>query len=118
VQENRATNDVLQALANRELVVFKVEELDEFVQGIYILLRVAVRQECDTFTIDTSEIIWSRGGIVIGSFPLILRTQSIYPIMRASLLKIIERDSVVRQHLQRIEPADGRLAYKIVYDQD
>ena len=111
-------NTFLQSLAERELAVFDVEDLDEFVQGLYILLRIAVRQECDTFALNKTQITWSKSGKVMGSNPVMLVTESVYQIMRESLLKIVERDSVVRQHLRLIQSNEDQLIYSVVYDQN
>jgi hypothetical protein len=103
----------LEALEKHEIEVFSDEELNYFIQGMYILIRVAVRDNCDTFTINRTEVKRSKGGVVIGTTPLVYSTESVYSIMRESLLKIVERDALVQRHFQLEYADDDQLIYRI-----
>jgi hypothetical protein len=95
--------------------VFDPAELNEVLLSIYIIIRRAVRDQADTLTLTTNAFIWSREGIPIGHFDTTLSGEWNTSYAQ-EFKKLLQRDAMIRNHLQRIQTTPEEYVYRILID--
>lgn len=95
--------------------LFDQAELNEVLLSIYIVIRRAVRDQADTLTLTTNEFIWSRDGIPIGHFDTTL-SEGWTTNYAQEFKKLLQRDAMIRNHLQHIRTTPEEQVYGILID--
>jgi hypothetical protein len=89
---------LFEQLIDRPYNIFSRDELNEPLLSIYISIAAAIRDNCDTLTLHKIELIRSKNNNVIGTIRLSHGKDSIFEIMREALLKVYERDELIRKY--------------------
>lgn len=85
--------------------LFDPSEMNEVLLSMYIFIGLAVRLQVDTLVINSTDIIWYKNGISVDEFDIAYLEQ-LYREGKASvrfrgvLNTILQRDEIIRQHVQ------------------
>ncbi|HEX2916535.1 MAG TPA: hypothetical protein VH186_37595 [Chloroflexia bacterium] len=87
------------------------QDFNEVIGFVYIYIQGAVRDNCDTLTLTSTDFICSKEGQVVDSFYI----GNINPDIsfRDALKLIVERDEVIRQHLELVEDSQEKITYRL-----
>jgi hypothetical protein len=104
-------NELRAHLEGNTSQLFPPQELNHVLLMVYGVLRRAVRDGADQFTLTPTRLQWSRQGTPLGEF----RTEPPKPAIsfRAMLEKIVARDPIVQQHLQLVAESPEELTYRL-----
>jgi hypothetical protein len=98
----------------RAFDVFDTTEINEPLLMLYKQLSFAIRDHCDTMILDKTSLRRTLHGKTISTFPMIYEDTSIYSILKANLIKIFERDPLVKQYFQLEYVDDDTLIIKVI----
>ena len=98
----------------RPFEVFDTPEINEPLLMLYKQLSFAIRDQCDTMTLDNTSFRRVLGGKTVSTFPTIHGTTSIYSILKTNLIKIFERDDLVQQYFRLEYVDDDKLMIRVV----
>ena len=91
-------------------IPFKPGELNEILLLAYNLLDWAIRDGCNTLRITTHDATWIREGLPVGQLPQSSKQTETF---RAAMRRILERDEIVRRHVQRVSETPDEVTYRI-----
>jgi hypothetical protein len=98
----------------RAFEVFDTTEINEPLLMLYKQLSFAIRDHCDTMTLDKTSLRRILRDKTVSTFPTIYGDTSIYSILKANLIKIFERDPLVRQYFRLEYGDDDTLIIKVI----
>ncbi len=95
-----------------DVATFEPGEYNYIIIWVYVLLKIAVRERCDTLTFTDSYGTCSRQGRLVRQFPkgAVLRPTTTF---RQAIEKILERDEVVRRHVQPVSETPDSATYHL-----
>lgn len=99
-------SSLAELLKNRAFEVFAPEDINELLLTIYLHLQIALRHNSDVLVLNIEELKHVTDEVVVERFTMPLGSTSIYSAFRKNLLKIFERDDLVKQYFQ-LEHADN-----------
>jgi len=106
-------NTLAKHLSNlNPLDYFDPSEMHHIILAVYAILVATVRDESDRIAFTINDATWSRAGLPKGQHPE-SHLQSI--TFRETMRQIIERDPVVRAHLQLVKQNATLDSYQIIY---
>lgn len=87
-------------VSKRPFQVFSTLEMTEFIQTSYAFLGIAFRDKCSMVSLDRTQLSRLRNGEIVGYFPMRYDSDSIFDVMRSTLLKILDRDNLLKNHVR------------------
>jgi hypothetical protein len=101
----------------RAFEVFDTTEINEPLLLLYKQLSFAIRDHCDTLTLDRTSFQRNLHGTTVSTIPTIYGNDSIYIALKENLLKIFKRDPLIKKYFQ-LEFADDMLIIKTIAQHD
>lgn len=87
---------------------FSPEEMSEPLLTAYNIVKWAVRDQCTVIEVSPQRVVWKKAGMeTIGEFPTPINFKPCFQL-------IVDRDPMLRTHLQLVEETDTSAKYRIV----
>ena len=102
----------------RAFEVFDTTEINESLLLSYKQLSFAIRDHCDTLTLNRTSFQRNLHGTTVSSIPTIYGDDSIYIALRENLLKIFKRDPLIKNYFQLEFADDDMLIIKTIAQHD
>jgi hypothetical protein len=103
-------NEFLTYLQHDARNTFDDHEFNDIINAVYTVLIQSVREHADTLTYLPAGFVWSKDGLPIGLFFIVLTPSTIF---RDAFETILQRDVIVRNHLMLVAETATGVTYRI-----
>jgi hypothetical protein len=98
----------------------EADDVNEVIVMMYNFIQASVLKGCDTICVTPTRLVRSKGGREIYQWDITSAEEAhkqtgLGMSFREALVRILERDSVLRDHLRSVQEAPEELKYEFVF---